>query len=187
MTTHLSARMLPTELASPSGVARPRRLRAARLWPWVPALLLASLIGTQITVLASALDDPTFSTEDDYYRKAVDWDAHMARQRQSQALGWTAQTRIDAFGAGDRAVSIELRDARGAVVSGARARAVAFANTRASRPLELALEEQSPGVYHAMLGAARTGLWELRLSATRGVDAYETTLRFELVAEERAR
>jgi nitrogen fixation protein FixH len=149
--------------------------------------LLASLIGTQMTVLASALDDPTFSTEDDYYRKAIDWDARMARQRRSQALGWTARAHVDALAAGDRGVSIELRDARGVHVSGAQARAVAFPNARASRPLELALDERSPGSYHGQLGAARAGLWELRLTATRGPDAYETTLRFELFPERRTR
>lgn len=187
MTTHLSATELRVAITESSRASPSRRPAAVRLWPWVPALLLGALIGTQLTVLASALDDPTFATEDDYYRKAVDWDAHMARQRQSQALGWTARTRVDAPAPGGRGVSIELLDARGARVNGARVQAVAFPNVRAARPLEIALAETAPGVYHADLAAARAGLWELRLSATRGSDAYETTLRFELMPEERAR
>lgn len=152
-----------------------------RLWPWIPALLLGSLIGTQMTVLAFVLDDPTFSTEEDYYRKAVDWDTRMLRERQSQALGWTE--RLSVVSTPRHSVSLQLQDARGQAVSNARVNGVAFHNARASQPRVLALDEVSPGLYHAELGPARPGVWELRLRATRGSDRYETTRRFEVLSE----
>jgi nitrogen fixation protein FixH len=183
MTTPATESDLRAATAGHSDLGRPRRLQAARLWPWVPALILASLIGTQMTVLASALDDPSFATEDDYYRKAVDWDAHMARQRQSQALGWMARAHVGKPAAGVRELSIRLLDARGLALSGAQLHGVALPNARAARPIELALEEGASGEYHAPLTAARAGVWELRLSATRGNDSFETTLRFELAPE----
>jgi nitrogen fixation protein FixH len=154
------------------------RFTVGRLWPWIPALLLGSLIGVQMTVLAFVLDDPTFATEEDYYRKAVDWDARMLRQRQSQALGWTAE--LSVASTRPHPVSLQLRDARGNAVSNARVNAVAFHNARARHPLVLALEEVSPGLYHVELGAVRPGLWELRLRASRGRDHHETTHRFEV-------
>ena len=154
------------------------RFAAARLWAWLPALLLASLIGAQVTVLAFVLDDPTFATEEDYYRKAVDWDARMARERQSQAMGWTAQLSVESTR--QHPVTLQLRDARGHAVSNARVTGVAFHNARAADPILVALNEVSPGVYQFKLGAVRAGLWELRLRATRARDSYETTHRFEL-------
>jgi nitrogen fixation protein FixH len=186
MTTQLSDPNLGAALLPRSTALAPPRFQAARLWPWVPALLLVSLIGTQLTVLASVLDDPTFATEGDYYRKAVDWDAHMARQRQSQALGWTARVRTGEPEAAGRAVAVTLVDARGEAVRGARAHGIAFPNTRAAQPRELIFEEAAPGVYRVLMPAERAGLWELRLSAARGSDAYEATLRFELSTGERA-
>jgi nitrogen fixation protein FixH len=161
------------------------RVAAGRLWPWIPALLLGSLIGAQMTVLAFVLDDPTFATEEDYYRKAVDWDARMLRERQSRALGWTARLSVESTR--QHPVSLQLRDARGQAVSNARVNGVAFHNARAGHPLVLALEEVSPGLYRVELGGVRPGLWELRVRANRGRDDFETTHRFEVPADGDAR
>jgi nitrogen fixation protein FixH len=182
MTTHASNPVLSIPRIQPSAVARPRRLATARFWPWVPAFLLVSLIGTQLGVLSLVLDDPTFATEDDYYRKAVEWDARMARERQSRALGWTARASVASLAGGDATLSLELQSTRGPV-SGAEVHGAAFPNARAGGPSELSFEESAPGVYRAKLSAPRAGQWELRLLARQGTDAYETTLRFEVVRE----
>jgi nitrogen fixation protein FixH len=173
MTMHHSETHLETN-------APTRAFSAAKLWPWVPGLLLAGLIGTQLMVLASVLEDPSFSTESDYYRKAVDWDTRMAEQRRSRALGWAARTSAEMTGSAAAALEVRLVDAKGDVVRGAQVRALAFHNARASEKKALQLAEVSPGVYRAALGRARPGLWEARLSATRGAEAYATTLRFEV-------
>jgi nitrogen fixation protein FixH len=131
-------------------------------------------------VLSSVLDDPSFATEQDYYRKAVSWDAHMEQARESQALGWQAKARVETTEPGPARLEIDLVDAQGRAISGATLNAVAFANTRAAQRLELGLGERAPGQYRGELGQARPGLWEARLEATRGSDRYETTLRFEV-------
>jgi len=162
---------------------------AGRGWAWAPAVLLVSLIGTQIGVLAVVLDDPTFSTEPDYYRKAVDWDAHMARNRESQALGWRARARVEPGPdtAGPRSVlAITLTGPDGEPLRGARVRVLAFHNAHAAQPLALTLGEALPGEYRAELGAVRAGLWELRLAAARGAEAFEASVRLDL-AERAAR
>ena len=163
-----------------STTSSPSAPRAGRLWAWVPGLLLTTLIGTQLVVLSSVLDDPSFATEQDYYRKAVSWDAHMEQARESQALGWHANARAEAADPGQARLEINLVDAHGRGISGANLTVVAFANTRAAQPLELHPGESAPGQYLAALGKARVGLWEARLEATRGGDRYETTLRFEV-------
>lgn len=175
--------LLPIGASTDRGDSRSARPRFAwgRLWPWVPALLLGSLLGTQMTVLAFVLDDPTFATEADYYRKAVDWDARRVRERQSQALGWTAQLSVPSTP--ERSISLQLGDARGGPIGNARVTGIAFHNARAGHPLVLELDEVSPGVYRAELGAVRPGIWELRLHATRDRDSFETTRRLEVPAE----
>jgi nitrogen fixation protein FixH len=164
-----------------------RSRRGAGPWPWVPALLLGTLIGVQLLVVSATIDDPTFSSEQDYYRKAVDWDAHMARLRASRALGWSAHVSVEqAASPGARTLSLRFEDAAGAPLSGAALEAVAFHNARAASPRALDWREVAPGLYHAELAPARPGLWELRLSAARGADRYEATLRFEAPLERSA-
>lgn len=175
---------LPAVARSPhaSGSARTPSTHRGRLWAWTPALILLALLGTQMAVLTSVLADPTFSTEPDYYRKAVDWDTHMARTRQSQALGWSARARVEADGASP-SLSVTLETSGGEPVSGARVRASAFHNARASRRLALELDETAKGEYRTHFGAQPPGLWELRLEASRGADAYQATLRLEVMTE----
>lgn len=177
--THPSTLDLDATQRRPHSAARRPRLALGRLWPWVPALLLGSLIGAQMTVLSFVLDDPTFATEEDYYRKAVDWDARMLRERQSDALGWRA--RLDAPSSVRSRLSLRLEDAQGNPVSQAEVKGVAFHNARAGQPIVLMLDEVSPGRYQVELGTVRPGLWELRLHATRERDSYETTERFDVL------
>jgi len=157
---------------------------SGRLWAWAPGVLLAGLLGTQLTVLHSVLDDPSFALEPDYYRKAVAWDAQRELERQSQALGWhaaiSAQPTPQAQpGSQPRGLELQLslRDARGEPLRGAAVRVAAFANARAARVLEAALLETAPGTYTAELPSRVLGLWEFRMQATRGADRFGEVLR----------
>jgi nitrogen fixation protein FixH len=175
-----SSTMQSIDSSSTSASGAPGSSLPGRLWPWVPAFLLTALLGTQLLVLSSVLDDPSFATEPDYYRKAVSWDARMELSRQSQALGWQAAARVENAAAGQTRLEVALVDAQGRDIVGAKVSAVVFANTRAAQPLELGLGELEPGRYQGELGWARPGVWEARVSAARGTDRYETSLRFEV-------
>ena len=182
MTTRHSVLALPLTPIPPEA---PRRLFSrlrTSVWPWVPALLLLSLLGTQLAVLSSALDDPAFATEPDYYRKALDWDTQQQRARASRALGWTARATADGTAPSERVLTVSIADAGGQPVSGAVLHAVAFPNARAGQARELSFRATAPGVYRTELGAARPGVWELRCNAVRGQERFEPTLRFELDA-----
>ena len=185
MTTSLATSPSTAPLARQSA---PPTERWRSRWAWAPAALLFTLIGTQVGVLAVVLDDPTFSTEPDYYRKAVDWDAHMARVRQSQALGWSTRARLEHAAPGaSRAPSliVAISDRDGEPVSGARLQALAIFNSSAARPLLLTPTEAAPGEYRAELGVFHAGTWELRLQAQRAGEHYEARLRLELARETR--
>jgi FixH protein len=160
-----------------------KSVQAGRLWSWVPALILVSLVGTQLLVLARVLDDPSFAIEKDYYQQAVDWDAHQARQRRSRTLGWQATALADAVAAsGLTRLRVRLTDAAGQALVGAQLSILAFANTRSAQGIRQVLRETTPGDYEASLGRARAGLWEVRLNAVRGVDVYEEVFRIDLDA-----
>jgi nitrogen fixation protein FixH len=159
--------------------AQPAAAAGGRFWAWLPALLLVSLLGTQLVVLQCVLADPGFALESDYYRKAVAWDEQRALQRQSQALGWQLRLETRAAAAGTH-VRLWLGDAPGAAVQGARVRVSAFANARAAQRHELELTESQPGWYEADLRADAHGLWELRVEATRGAQHFRQVVRQSL-------
>lgn len=156
---------------------------AARFWACVPALLLVSLIGAQLLVLSRVLHDPAFATEEDYYRKAVDWDAQRARQRQSDALGWQALLSTDSsLEARLTRVRARLTDASGNALTGLRVSALGFHNARSAQTADAALKEVSRGDYAAELPSLRPGVWEFRLRAARGDDVHEQVFRLEVDA-----
>jgi nitrogen fixation protein FixH len=148
------------------------------LWAWVPGVLLASWLGTELLVLHSVLDDPSFALEPDYYRKAVAWDAQRDLARESQALGWHAALVAEPTArARGLALRVEFRDAQGAPLGGAVVHAQAFANARAARVFEAALVETAPGTYTAEIPSSVIGIWEFRLEATRGAQRFAEVLR----------
>ena len=161
--------------------SKPALGQSGRFWAWLPALLLSTLIGTQLTVLHFVLRDPGFALEPDYYRKAVAWDAHRDLERQSLALGWHAELSAEPQARGVR-LRAHLTALDGTAVTGASVRLRAFANARAAQLLERSLEESSPGIYEGLLSPARPGLWEVRLEARRGPDTFEQILRLDLPA-----
>jgi nitrogen fixation protein FixH len=152
--------------------------RTGRLWAWVPALILGGLLGSQLVVLSQVLEDPGYAIERDYYRKAVSWDAERARERQSQALGWRAMCEVT--GLQPRNLHVQLADARGLPVTGAQVRVEAFHNARAGHVLVLTARELAPGRYEAAFDAWRSGAWELRIHAQRGVEVFARVVRLDL-------
>jgi nitrogen fixation protein FixH len=151
-----------------------------RLWPWVPALLLGSLLGTQLVVLSRVLDDPSFAVENDYYQKALHWDAERTRVERSHALGWTATGEAHAASGGQALLVIALRDGHGAALSGAELELLAFHNARAAAPLSLHAKEVRPGEYQTELDHPRPGRWEVRVHALRGKETYDEVLRLDV-------
>ena len=75
-----------------------------------------------------------------------------------------------------------LCDSTGAPVRDARMRVEARQVAHASDVLRATLEPHEAGVYAARLPMARTGLWELRVVATRGTDLFTADVRMDASA-----
>ncbi|HVZ31786.1 MAG TPA: FixH family protein [Polyangiaceae bacterium] len=156
-----------------------------RIWPWVPLLILGGWFGTEAIVLSHLLDDPSFAVEDDYYQKALHWDAQRSRAEQSRTLGWRATVSLEpAAAAQPPQLVVRLTDGHGVPLSSAELHVIAFHNARAAAAQTLIARESSPGIYRAELARPRPGRWEVRLRADRGTDSYETSLRLEIPSAE---
>lgn len=151
-------------------------------WPIGVTTILALTVAANIVVMRIANDDPSFSVEPDYYRKAVHFDSTMAQQRANLALGWGFDTAIDSIGDGKHTrVSVALRDASAAPLPGAHVAVMARFNARANDTLTAVLEEQTPGTYAATLPIAHPGEWEVRIDATQGSQRFSASSRVTAV------
>jgi nitrogen fixation protein FixH len=146
-------------------------------WPAFIAGALALQVLASLVTIYLATSNPSYAVEDDYYRKALAWDAKRAQDHRNLELGWTLRFEItSATVAGDRAVlSVDLGDAAGSPVDGALLDVEAFHNARADDLLRARLDGHGNGRYSAPLPITRQGVWELRFVAERGDDRFTHT------------
>jgi nitrogen fixation protein FixH len=154
-------------------------MRKGWYWPWIIVALLVATAAGQGVMLYAATHDPSMAIEPDYYRKAVDWDTHMAQDAANRALGWTAQGTVGGVEAGAAEVVVRLNDAAGASIGGARVRVTAIHNLDGARHVEGTLAERADGLYAARLRFDRPGMWEIRVDAVRGAEHFTASLRTE--------
>jgi hypothetical protein len=156
--------------------------RSLNLWPWVPVLLLGSMLVGLGGMAYLAINDPGFALEPNYYDKAVHWDQSQAEAAASRALGLqvTFSKPLELSKSGALELELSIRDRDGASFSGARVELEAFANAHASRIESVLLRETAPGVYSAEIARGSRGLWELRIAVRRGDVRYRDVVRAEV-------
>lgn len=150
-------------------------------WPWLVTAALSFTVGVNVVMLFAASGDGGngYVVEPDYYRKAVDWDATMARQASSDALGWRATTSIARATADSAGLVVQVTDRTGLPLEGARFTAVLLHNSDAGHPLHSTLVETAAGRYEAMMPLVHDGRWEVRLEARRDADRFMSTQHAE--------
>jgi nitrogen fixation protein FixH len=149
-------------------------------------IIIVALLGSSLLVhgimLVVALSDSSFAVEENYEQKAADWDERMRQRQFNRALDWSVD--IDTAVAGPRGeveVSVTLLDAQNAPIDDASLTLETFHNARATRKLRESLPARGDGLYQAVLPMGQSGVWEFRLTATRGDDTFTFTKK-QLVA-----
>ncbi len=146
-------------------------MKKGSAWPWVIGGALALHIVVSLVVVAIATSDASYAVEEDYYRKAVNWDQKRAQDRINEELGWSLE-----FNAkppqqpGERpALEVRLTDYPGHPIADASIALEAFHKARSDDVLRLAIAATGePGLYAASPAMQHNGLWELRFTVTRG-------------------
>lgn len=148
-------------------------------WPIGVAVVLVLTVAGNIYVAMRANEDPSVHVEEDYYQKAVRFDADQALKKRSDRLGWHLTVSAARTSASDAAVTAALTDSAGAPVRGAVVRFAVRAIARENDVFK-AVGVETNGAYIASLPMARRGLWDVNVEASRGPDRYVTTQRVEL-------
>ncbi len=146
-------------------------------WPAFIAGALALQVLASLVTIYVATSNPSYAVEDDYYQKALAWDAKRAQDRDNLKLGWQLRFEVEpATSARDPAVlSAALTDANGLPVDGALLAVEAFHNARADNILSATVSGRGDGRYSASVPITRQGVWEFRFVAQRGDDRFSHT------------
>lgn len=147
-------------------------MSGGRWWPIAIGLVLGITVLANVAVYWTANHDPSFAVEPDYYRRAVEWDSTMARERRSVALGWQVEARLDPPAAGQAMLHVRLRTREGAALDSADVRADASHNARGAEVFAVRLLPVGAGQYAGEIPSSRQGLWRIDLSAVNGTEAF---------------
>ncbi len=139
-------------------------------WPAAIVGALAVHGVAWLAVVYLATSNPSYAVEEDYYSKALAWDAGRAQDRVNTSLGWRVEIAVEPVSAPGRQPEVvaTLVDRDGLAVESAAVSLEAFHNARAADVLHADLLPEGGGRYRAALPMRRNGLWELRLSADVG-------------------
>ena len=151
-------------------------------WPLFIVGLLALQVGLGIFFFFKATSDPSFAVEEDYYQKAINWEAKQAQDQKNTELGWTLDPSVGPINDDQttRTLTAEMHHADGSAITGAIIQVETFHNVRAAEILRVALEETTPGHYEVQLPMLRPGLWEIRFTVESGSDKFTYTAREHL-------
>ncbi len=134
----------------------------------LPVGLLVALTAGQLYMVYTAVDDPGFAVEKDYYKKAIHWDTHMQQVAENRRLGWKLALETRAGKDGHVQLLVHIRDEKGRPVRGANVSVETFFNARAGHILTADLRDAGNGSYQSALLLRHRGLWEFRFTATQG-------------------
>jgi nitrogen fixation protein FixH len=163
-------------------VTKKKSTKSAVFWMFVPVVLLVCSVSGWLVMVRVAVNDPGFSVEPDYYKKASHFDDEMAQRALNARLGFRSNIESFAFISGDEAeLVVRLLDEEGRPISDAHVTAQAFFNARANEVHQVKFVALGDGRYGARLIRPHLGLWEVRLAAERG-GLFSAVLRPELSA-----
>lgn len=138
-------------------------------WPWAIVGVIALQASVIIVTVFVAVGPESRAVEPDYYRQALRWDEKAAELRAADRLGWgVALNRTEPAAGGGWAFSVSVMDAEGGPIDDAAVTALAFPAADAASRVEFPLEPAGAGEYRGELASPRAGLWEVRLTITRG-------------------
>ena len=150
-------------------------------WPWVIGIGLFVGITPNFFLLFFALSDPSFAVEDDYYRKALDWDQTMEQMRVNEALGWSLDLDLERVSRpdGSRKLGLRVLDREGQPLEDCRVSLLYFHNARSGNRFEESISSRG-ALHESVLSMRRPGVWEMRFRVERGDEVFTETVTREL-------
>jgi nitrogen fixation protein FixH len=154
-------------------------MRRTWFWPAVVIVVLGLTVGGNIWVAVIANADPSFAIEENYYQRAVGFDAERAREQRSDRLGWALELTAGPTSDVGTPLTAVLRDSTGAVVADANVRVQLRQVARSQTTTPATLVFGGAG-YSALVPMFVEGLWDVEVEARRGPARFTAQRRVDL-------
>ncbi len=143
--------------------------RARRFWISFILMFFAGQGVLWTFALNKVIGDPSHAVVEQYDDYENRWDAAQSERSLNVALGWQAQLSAD-----HEHLVVKLTDALGKPVD-AQVTAKVFHKARAAETQEVVFTSSEPGLLVGELDMQRSGIWRVRLTATRGTETFTDT------------
>lgn len=156
--------------------------KSGLFWMFVPVGLLVTSVSGWLVMVSMAVDDPGFSVEPDYYKKASNYDSVIDQRAENGRLLYGVEVLSFApTGAGSAKLILSVKGPDGDPLTKAHVTADARPVARAFDVQELSLRQGDAGVFEAHLERPRAGLWEVRVRVDLDGRVFTRVLRPELL------
>jgi nitrogen fixation protein FixH len=152
-----------------------------RWWPVGIVTALGLTVFGNIWVAVIAKDDPSFAIEENYYQRALQFDAQRGVEQRSDRLGWSLVLEHGTASAAGTMLTVRLADSTGAPIADAavQVRLTRVARSQQSFPVTLTA---AGGAYTAQVPVDAAGLWDVALEARRGPARFVAQRRLDVPA-----
>ena len=148
------------------------KYKPGTVWPFVIAGALGLHVVGSLVMVYFATSNESYAVEPDYYQKALAWNDKRAQDRHNAELGWQLEFTVEPVPVGqDPIMRVGLTTLDGEPITDASISVEAFANARRDDVLTAGLVGSESG-YQTALPMRRNGLWEFRITVTRGDDLF---------------
>lgn len=160
--------------------------RARQRWMAFVVGIFVSQGALWVFAISMVANDSSHAIVSDYDQRALDWDDHVRRQRESASLGWSASIDLESPSAhrDGRVLVVKLADAQAQPIADADVEVTLFHQARAAERTTLALQPDGLGRYEGVAPMNRRGKWRLELLARRGGDELVLERMHSLETEE---
>jgi nitrogen fixation protein FixH len=142
---------------------------------WIPWIIVSFFVAfiiplTWFTWLS--IETYTGQVTSNAYQKGLAYNDTIAHAEAQQLLGWQAETKTEASADGLR-VHFQLKDKQGQPINDAAVLARFTRPTQSGHDREISLKPQAAGVYVGTAALELSGLWNIRISVSKGKDNYQ--------------
>ena len=162
-----------------------QRIPAHVAWPLAIILLLVAGVTSSMMIVFAARSDGGAQVVENYYEKAVQWDAHNQLLKSSEAAGWTVLLDFKPATSQqtDRALTLQFNDRQGNPITNLTGTIKAYRpqNTQAIATMALQHLPETPGLYEMAFPRATRGLWDFEINVVQDTFKFRKVIRKELL------
>ena len=129
-------------------------------------------------MIAVAFRSWTGLETDNAYEKGLAYNNALNARAQESTLGWRVAASLEPAGPGQAQLRVRILGRRGEAIYPDEVRAEFVRPTLVGHDFTVSLENEGSGQYARQLSLPLSGLWDVRISVTKGSDVHNSSRRF---------